>query len=347
MSGKLQLGVDTFGDINVEADTVGAAHSRVLRHVVEEGVIADQSGLDFFGVGEHHRPDYAVSAPEVVLSAIAARTDRIRLGSAVTVLSSDDPVRVFQRFATLDGISNGRAEMILGRGSFVESFPLFGYDLDDYEVLFEEKLALTAKLLKEQPTTWAGSTRSGLSGQDVYPKTENGMRAWVGVGGSAHSAVRAARHNLPLMLAIIGGDPLAFAPLARLYRKELAEFGHEPQPVAAHLLGFVADTDEEARELLWPHFFALMSKMGRERGWRGYGRGQFEAAIGEDGNLLVGAPETVARKIARVATSLDLERVDVKMSNGTLPHDRIARSIELLGDKVAPLVHDMMADQGR
>ncbi|WP_102161219.1 Atu2307/SP_0267 family LLM class monooxygenase [Zhihengliuella halotolerans] len=344
MDKKLELGAETFGDVNVVDETMGAAHARVLRDVVEEGVVADQSGLDFFGVGEHHRADYAVSAPEVVLSAIAARTDQIRLGSAVTVLSSDDPVRVFQRFATLDGISGGRAEMILGRGSFVESFPLFGHDLGDYEILFEEKLALMAKLLREEPTTWAGTTRSRLSAQDVYPKTAEGMRAWVGVGGSPESVVRAARHGLPLMLAIIGGDPLAFAPLADLYRRELTAFGHDPRPVAAHLHGFVADTDEEAAEQLWPHYFAQMTKMGRERGWRGYGRGQFEAAIGPGGNLLVGAPETVARKIAHIATNLGLERLDVKTSNGTLAHDRIVHSIELLGDRVAPLVHDMMAD---
>lgn len=344
MAARLEIGAETFGDVNVDAETDGARHGQVLRDVVAEGVIADQAGLDFFGVGEHHRADYAVSAPEVVLAAIAAQTTSIRLGSAVTVLSSDDPVRVFQRFATLDGVSNGRAEMILGRGSFIESFPLFGYDLQDYEVLFEEKLALMAKLLKEQPVTWSGETRARLSAQEVYPKTEHGMRAWVGVGGSPESVVRAARHNLPLMLAIIGGDPIAFAPFTQLYREQLGAFGHDQQPIAAHLHGFVADTDEEAKELLWPHYFAQMTKMGRERGWRGYGRGQFEAALGERGNLLVGSPETVARKIVHIATHLGLSRLDLKMSNGTLPHPAIAHSIALLGDKVAPLVHDMMAD---
>ncbi|GAB3668281.1 LLM class flavin-dependent oxidoreductase [Zhihengliuella somnathii] len=344
MTTRLEIGAETFGDVNVDAETDGARHSRVLRDVVAEGVIADQSGLDFFGVGEHHRADYAVSAPEVVLAAVAAQTTSIRLGSAVTVLSSDDPVRVFQRFATLDGVSNGRAEMILGRGSFIESFPLFGYDLQDYEVLFEEKLALMSKLLQERPVTWSGETRASLSAQEVYPRTEHGMRAWVGVGGSPESVVRTARHNLPLMLAIIGGDPLAFAPFTQLYREQLDAFGHDQQPIAAHLHGFVADTDDEAQELLWPHYFAQMTKMGRERGWRGYGRGQFEAALGERGNLLVGSPETVARKIVHIATHLGLSRLDLKMSNGTLPHPAIARSIELLGDRVAPLVHDMMAD---
>ncbi|WP_309081251.1 LLM class flavin-dependent oxidoreductase [Zhihengliuella sp.] len=344
MSGMLELGVETFGDVNVEADTPGGNHARVLRDVVEEGVLADQAGLDFFGVGEHHRADFAVSAPEVVLAAVAARTERIRLGSAVTVLSSDDPVRVYQRFATLDGVSGGRAEMILGRGSFIESFPLFGLSLDDYEVLFEEKLALMAKLLREEPVTWDGRTRARLSAQDVYPRTEGGLRAWVGVGGSPESAVRAARRDLPMMLAIIGGDPLAFKRFADLYRNALEEFGHAPRPVGAHLHGFVADTDEQAKELLWPHYFAEMSKLGRERGWRGYGRGQFEAAAGPEGNLAVGSPETVARKIARVAGRLGLSRVDLKLSSGTLPHADIARSIELLGDRVAPLVHDMLAD---
>ncbi|GAA3699943.1 LLM class flavin-dependent oxidoreductase [Zhihengliuella alba] len=344
MDSVLELGVETFGDVNVEAETEGHAHARVLRDVVEEGVLADQAGLDFFGVGEHHRADYAVSAPEVVLAAVAARTERLRLGSAVTVLSSDDPVRVYQRFATLDGISGGRAEMILGRGSFIESFPLFGYDLHDYEVLFDEKLDLMRRLLREEPVTWAGRTRSRLTGQDVHPRTEGGLPAWVGVGGSPESAVRAARRELPMMLAIIGGDPLMFKQFADIYRNALEEFGHGPRPVGAHLHGFVAETDEQAKELLWPHYYAQMSKMGRERGWRGYGRGQFEASAGPEGNLAVGSPETVARKIARVARHLGLARMDLKLSNGTLPHGEIARSIELLGTRVAPLVRDMLAD---
>ncbi|MGG5753138.1 LLM class flavin-dependent oxidoreductase [Zafaria sp. Z1313] len=345
MGGTLELGVETFGDITAGADGTPESDAQVLRDVVEQGVLADQAGLDFFGVGEHHRPDYAVSAPEVVLGAIASRTSAIKLGSAVTVLSSDDPVRVFQRFATVDGISGGRAELILGRGSFIESFPLFGYELSDYEVLFEEKLALMAKLLRPGPTTWSGSTRSALHAQEVYPRTEHGMRAWVGVGGSPESVVRAARHSLPLMLAIIGGDPLAFKPFVKLYGRTLEEFGHAAQPVGAHLHGFVAASDEEAKEALWPHYRAQMDKLGRERGWPAYSRGRFEAAASPEGNLVVGGPETVARKIADIASGLGVQRLDLKLSAGTLPHSAIMGSIELLGTRVKPLVDELLAER--
>ncbi len=238
MPQELELGLDTFGDVTVDADGRLLSAAQVIRHVVEEGVLADELGLDFFGVGEHHRPDLAISAPEVVLATIAGRTSRIRLGSAVTVLSSDDPVRVFQRFATLDALSGGRAEVIVGRGSFVESFPLFGFRLEDYELLFEEKLALFATLLEEKRVTWSGTTRAPLRDQRVYPPTESGsLRTWVGVGGSPESVVRAARYGLPLVLAIIGGQPLRFAPLVQLYHRSLEQFGRPPQPVAVHSPG--------------------------------------------------------------------------------------------------------------
>lgn len=340
----LELGLDTFGDVTVDDDGNPLAQHQVIRNVVEEALLADQLGLDFIGVGEHHRPDLAISAPEVVLAAIAARTKHIHLGSAVTVLSTDDPVRVYERFATLDALSQGRAEIILGRGSFTESFPLFGYGLDQYEVLFEEKLQLFAELLKEGPVTWSGSTRPALTGQRAYPTTEAGaLRAWVGVGGSPESVVRAARYGFPLVLAIIGGPPRRFLPFADLYRRALAEFGHTDRPVAVHSPGYVADTDERAREELWPHYSAFHARIGRERGWAPMTRAQFDASTGPDGALFVGAPETVAAKIVDTAKTLGLARFDMKYSNGTLPHSKMMRSIEMYGAKVVPLVRKALA----
>ena len=342
MDHQLEIGVETFGDVTEDADGRPMHHAAVLRNVVAEGVAAEEAGLDFFGVGEHHRDDYAVSAPEVVLGAIAARTERIRLGSAVTVLSSDDPVRVFQRFSTVDALSSGRAEAILGRGSFIESFPLFGYDLKDYEILFEEKLALFAQLLKEDAVTWSGSTRAALHNQRVFPPTEQGMRAWVGVGGSPESVVRAARHGLPLFLAIIGGNPLAFEGLTRLYKRTLEQAGHADQPIGAHTHGLVADTDEEALEILWPHYKRTMDRLGAERGWPPASRQRFLASASPGGNLVAGSPETVAKKIVHIAKGLGLSRFDIKYSAGTLPHAPMMRSIELLGTKVKPMVLDML-----
>jgi probable LLM family oxidoreductase len=339
----LELGLDTFGDVTFGPDGNLLPQPQVLRNLIDEAVLADQLGLHFFGVGEHHRDDFAVSAPEVVLAAIASRTTGIRLGTAVTVLSSDDPVRVFQRFSTLDAVSNGRAEVILGRGSFTESFPLFGLDLAQYEQLFEEKLNLFAELLKEEPVTWAGETRAALNGQRVYPPTESGsLRTWVGVGGSPQSVIRAAHYGLPLMLAIIGGDPQGFAPLADLYRRALEQFGKTPQPVGVHSPGYVALTDEQAREELWPHQAGLQEKIGRERGWGPLTRERFEHEAGPDGALFVGSPETVATKIVKVAKTLGLSRFDMKYSVGTLPHEKLMSSIELYGSQVAPLVYEQL-----
>ncbi|MFJ3391990.1 LLM class flavin-dependent oxidoreductase [Leifsonia aquatica] len=345
MATRIELGIDTFGDVTRDADGAPLSHAQVLRNVVEEGVLADQVGLDFIGVGEHHREDFAVSAPEVVLAAIAGRTERIHLGSAVTVLSSDDPVRVFQRFATLDGVSNGRAEVILGRGSFIESFPLFGLDLGQYEELFEEKLNLFAELRKQEPVTWEGSLRPSLTGQSVYPHLENGpLKTWIGVGGSPESVVRAAHYGLPLMLAIIGGGPMRFQPLAELYRKALDQFGQDTAlPIGVHSPGFVAATDEEAKEILWPHYEAMTNRIGRERGWPPASRARFEHEAGEDGALVVGSPETVAQKIAYTARGLGIERFDLKISNGTLGHDHLMRAIELYGTEVAPRVHELLS----
>jgi probable LLM family oxidoreductase len=337
---QLELGLDTFGDVTHDDDGALLSQPRVLRNVVDEGVLADQVGLHFFGVGEHHRPDFAVSAPEVVLAAIAAKTTRVHLGSSVTVLSSDDPVRVFQRFSTLDAISHGRAEVIVGRGSFTESFPLFGLDLARYEELFEEKLNLFVELLKEQPVTWSGRTRGALKDQSVYPPTETGsLRTWVGVGGTPESVVRAAKYGLPLMLAIIGGSPLAFAPLVNLYHRALAQFAIDKQPVGAHSPGYIAATDEQARDEMWPHYSAMHARIGRERGWGPMTRAQFDQSAGPDGALFVGAPETVAAKIVKVAKGLGLARFHLKYSAGTLPHAKMMSAIELFGTRVAPLVH--------
>lgn len=340
----LELGLDTFGDVTV--DDAGAARSdaQVIRDVVDEAVLADELGLSFFGVGEHHRPEFAVSSPETVLAAIAGRTRRIRLGSAVTVLSSDDPVRVFQRFATLDAVSSGRAEVILGRGSFTESFPLFGYDLSRYEQLFEEKLDLFAQLLGEAPVHWSGTTRAPLDGRPVVPRTEHGrLRTWVGVGGSPQSVVRAASHGLALMLAIIGGESARFAPYVELYHRALSEHGHDPQPVGVHSPGHLAPTDEQALEEYWPHWKPMRDRIGAERGWPPASVGEFRQAAGPDGAMYVGSPETVARKIATTARVLGLSRFDLKYSAGTLPHDALMRSIELYGTQVAPRVHELLA----
>jgi probable LLM family oxidoreductase len=335
---SLELGLDTFGDATVDADGRPLTHPAVIRNVVEQAVLADRLGLDFFGVGEHHREDFAVSAPEVVLAAIAGRTGRIRLGSAVTVLSSDDPVRVFQRFATLDAVSGGRAEVILGRGSFTESFPLFGYELEDYETLFEEKLDLFSLLLHEEPVTWSGETRSSLRNQRVFPGTEGGLRAWIGVGGSPESVIRAARYGLPLMLAIIGGDPLRFAPFADLYRRALRELGQPELPIGIHSPGHVADTDAEARDQYWEHFREMHRRIGAERGWPPMTRDQFEGQAGPTGALAVGSPDTVAAKIVRAATGLGASRFDMKYSAGSLPHELLMRSIELYATEVVPRV---------
>lgn len=343
MSELLELGLDTFGDVTVDPSGRPLPHPQVVRNVVAEAVLADELGLSFFGVGEHHRSDFAVSAPEVVLAAIAGQTQQIRLGSAVTVLSSDDPVRVYQRFATLDAVSRGRAEVILGRGSFIESFPLFGYRLEDYEVLFEEKLDLFAALRGGGEVTWAGTTRTALDHQRVFPTTAAGLRTWVGVGGSPQSVVRAARYGLPLMLAIIGGQPARFAPLVELYHRALRQHEQPPAPVGVHSPGHVAGSDDEARDQLWPHYAAMHARIGAERGWPPMTRAQFDQAAGPDGALFVGSPETVAAKIVAVTRALGLSRFQLKYSAGTLPHEHLMSSIELYGTKVAPLVHEQLA----
>jgi probable LLM family oxidoreductase len=343
MAQQLEFGLDTFGDVTADADGTLHSQAQVIREVIEQGVLADQLGIDAFGVGEHHRPDFAVSAPEVVLGAIAGRTKRIWLGSAVTVLSSDDPIRVFERFATLDAASNGRAEVTLGRGSFTESFPLFGFDLAQYEMLFEDKLDLFAALIKQEPVTWQGQTRPPLKDQRVYPPLDKPpLKTWIGVGGSPESVVRAARYDMPLMLAIIGGDPKRFLPYVDLYHRALKEFGRSPKPIGLHSHGYVADSDAQAREELWPHHKAMRDRIGAERGWPPVTRASFDYEA-DEGSLYAGSPETVARRIAATATALGIARFDMKYSSGTLPHDKLMRSIELYGTKVMPLVREMLA----
>jgi probable LLM family oxidoreductase len=342
MTEPLAFGLDTFGDVTVDVEGRRLSGAEVIRNVVEQAVLADRVGVDAFGIGEHHRDDFAVTAPEVVLAAIAARTERIKLGTAVTVLSSDDPIRVYERFATLDAVSNGRAEITLGRGSFIESFPLFGYDLDDYEKLFTEKLDLFAAVRAEQPFSWEGTVRPPLEHADVFPKTESGsITTWIGVGGTPESVVRAARYGFGLMLAIIGGDPARFAPYAELYRRALAELGTPELPIGVHSPGFIADTDEDARELLFPYFKAQRDRIGRERGWPPATRAQFDAEVA-DGAVFAGSPETVAAKIARTAQTLGLSRFDLKYSNGALPHEHLMHAIELYGNEVIPRVRKLL-----
>lgn len=342
-AGRVELGIDTFGDVTVDADGKVLPQAQVLRNVLEEGILADQAGIDFIGVGEHHRDDFAVSAPDVVLAALASRTERIRLGSAVTVLSSDDPIRVFQRFSTLDALSSGRAEVILGRGSFTESFPLFGLPLSDYERLFTEKLDLFSALLKQGPVSWSGSIHPGLKDQLVYPPVENGqLKTWIGVGGSPESVVRAVQYELPMMLAIIGGDPARFRQFVDLYHRAAEQLQKPVLSMGVHSPGHIAETDEEARTQLWPGYKAMHDRIGGERGWGPTSIARFNAEA-DMGSLYVGSPETVAKKIAKTVKVLGVGRFDMKYSSGTLPHEHMMKSIELYGTKVMPMVRDILA----
>lgn len=339
----LVFGLDTFGDVPEDESGALVSHARAIRQVVEEAVLADDIGVDVLALGEHHRPEYSVSSPETVLAGIATRTRRIRLSSGVTVLSSDDPVRVFQRFATVDALSGGRAEVILGRGSFTESFPLFGYDLSDYDTLFEEKIELFVRLLEEKPVTWKGTMRAPLENAEVFPTTESGhLTTWVGVGGSPQSVVRTARYGLPLMLAIIGGSPERFAPYLDLYRRAAAKFNTTAHPVGMHSPGFIADTDEAAREVFWPSYRTMRDRIGALRGWPPLRREEYEHEI-EHGSLYIGSSETVARKIARAVRGLGVGRFDLIYTVGSQPISARLRAVELYGTKVIPMVRDILA----
>ena len=344
---QFEVGVFTFGDHGPDPHggrTVSPAER--MRQIVEEAVLAEQVGLDVFGVGEHHRDDFLVSAPEVVLSAIAARTQRIRLTSAVTVLSSDDPVRVFQRFATLDLLSDGRAEVLAGRGSFTESFPLFGYALEDYDRLFAEKLELLLALRASTRVTWQGGTRAPLEDQPVYPRpVQDPLPVWVGVGGTPHSALRAGMLGLPMALAIIGGMPERFVPFATLHREGLRRAGIDPQSVPMSVNGhaFVASTEEQAADVAFAPYATVMTRIGRERGWPPMTRGQFDAMRARGGSLSVGDPAQVAQKILDQHTLFGHRRALFQMGLGTLPHAHVLRAIELLGTEVAPLVRREVA----
>lgn len=340
----LQFGLDTFGDVTVDGAGKPVTQAQVIRDVVAQGVLADSLGVDYFAIGEHHRPDFAVSAPDTVLAGLATATGRIRLGSAVVVLSSDDPIRVYERFATIDALSGGRAEPVLGRGSFIESFGLYGFDLADYEKLFEEKLEVFSLLREEGRVTWSGTYRTPLADVDVFPKTEGGrMRSWVAVGGSPQSVVRAAHRGFGLQLAIIGGPAQRFKPFADLYRRAVDEFGVTTEmPVAVHSPGHVAETDELAAEQLFPHFKAQRDRIGRERGWGAMGSDEFTNEI-EHGALYVGSPETVAAKIAATVRELKVDQFDLKYANGPMPHSQLMKSIELYATRVVPLVREMLA----
>ena len=340
---EIRFGLDTFGDMSLDDNGQPLTAAQTIRNVVEQAKLADELGLNNFNIGEHHRDDYAVSAPDTVLAGIATVTKQITLGTGVTVLSSEDPVRVFQRFATIDAMSNGRAEITAGRGSFIESFPLFGYELSDYGQLFEEKLELLVELLKEKPVTWSGQLRAALNNQEVYPKTEGGaIPLRVGVGGSPDSVVRAARLGIPMALAIIGGDPARFAPFSNLYREQLERLGKEQLPISIHSPGFVADTDEEAVELQWPHHEKAFGRIGKERGWAPMTKMHFISEV-NGGSLYVGSPETVAHKIAYAIKSVGAQRFDMKYATGPMPHSHLLRSIELYATKVVPMVKELLS----
>jgi len=338
----MEIGIYSFAETGLDPETGRQLRAgERVRHLIEEIELADQVGLDVFGVGEHHRPDYAVSSPVVVLAAAAARTRKIRLTSAVSVLSSDDPVRVFQDFALLDLISGGRAEIMAGRGSFIESFPLFGQDLKDYDALFREKLELLLEIREEERVTWSGRHRPSIDGRGIYPRPQQDpLPVWIAVGGTPESVVRAGTLGLPMALAIIGGEPARFRPIVELYREAAARAGHDPEalPVGINSHGFLAEDSRTAAELAFPPFAETMSRIGRERGWPPAHRRQFEVDRGPGGALFVGTPEEVAEKILRQHELFRHDRFLIQLTVGPMPHAAVLRAIELLGTQVVPLV---------
>jgi probable LLM family oxidoreductase len=344
----MEIGVYTFVE-NTPHPTTGRIldPAQRLRDLIEEVELADQVGLEVFGIGEHHRTDFLASAPIVMLGAAAERSKRIKLSTAVTVLSSDDPVRVYEQFATLDLLSGGRAEIMAGRGSFIESFPLFGYDLDDYDSLFAEKLDLLIKIRDNPRVTWHGEHRAQLRDQGIYPRTSNKIPIWVAVGGNPQSAFRAGSLNLPMALAIIGGMPERFAPFVQIFRQAAQQAGHDAEklPFGVNTHGYVADTSQQAANEFFPSYAAQMTHIGRERGWPPTTRAQFEAGRGPRGHLAVGSPQEVVEKILRQREALGHQRYLMQMSVGTMPHAQTMRSIELLGTKVAPAVRQAVKDR--
>lgn len=344
---EVQFGLDNFGDLPLDEHGKPTSHAAAIRQVVEEAALADKLGVDVIALGEHHREEYSISSPETVLAGIASVTKNIRLASGVTVLSSDDPVRVFERFATLDALSSGRAQVILGRGSFTESFPLFGYDLRDYEVLFEEKIDLFSKLLDEKPVTWSGSTRASLTDADVFPKTESGrLETLVGVGGSPQSIIRAVKYDFPVMLAIIGGDPARFRPFTQLYREAAKEMGKTAHPIGVHSPGFIADTDEEAIEKSFPYFKTAFDAIGKTRGWPPMSREHFLQEV-KHGSMYVGSPETVAQKIASTMHTVDANRFDLVYGFGPVPASERLHTVELYAKEVIPRVKELLKERQR
>ncbi|MDE1996180.1 MAG: LLM class flavin-dependent oxidoreductase [Rhizobiaceae bacterium] len=346
----MELGLYTFADINPDpALDKGAEAARRLNDLIEEIELADQVGLDVFGLGEHHRPDYAASAPAVALAAAAARTKNIRLTSAVTVLSSDDPVRVFQQFSTLDLLSNGRAEIMAGRGSFIESFPLFGYNLEDYDQLFEEKLDLLLAIRDGEHVTWTGELRAPIHGRGVYPRPlQNPLPIWIAVGGTPQSVARAGALGLPMAIAIIGGEPRRFAPLVDLYREAARRAGQDAAKLktSINVHGFIADTTDAAADQFYGPQAEVMNRIGRERGWGPTSRAHFDQSRGPNGANFVGEPELVAEKIIAHHKLFKNDRFLLQMAIGTMPHSQIMRGIELYGAKVAPLVRKALTEQG-
>lgn len=345
MAGKKEkylFGLDSFGDLATKEDGTRLNYAEAIRLVVDEAVLADKLGVNVIALGEHHREDYAISSPEMVLAAIASKTKHIKLASGVTVLSSDDPVRVFERFSTLDAVSRGRAQIILGRGSFTESFPLFGYDLRDYEALFEEKIELFSKLLLEKPVTWQGTHAQSLDKADVFPKSESGkLETMVGVGGSPNSVVRAAAYDMPVMFAIIGGSPDRFVPYVELYKRATEQFGRVAHPIGMHSPGFIADTDEEAVKSAFPFFKEQMDRVGKTRGWAPLSREHFLNEV-THGSMYVGSPETVAQKIARAMKMLGAVRFDMVYGFGPVPASMRRHMIELYGKEVIPRVRELL-----
>lgn len=343
---RLELGLNSFGDVASDDDRM-LSDAETVRLLIEEVQLAERVGLDIFSVGEHYRENQVDSATSVLLAAMSGVTERIRLGTAVTVLSTNDPVRLFHQFSTLDAASNGRAEIVLGRASATESFPLFGYEIADVENLFDEKLDLFLTLQRGGPTTWSGSTRTALTGQTLHPRMrEGGIPTWIGVGGSPDSVVRAARYGLPLMMAIIGGTPQRFARNVQLYERALDQFGQAPQPIGQHSLGLVAATDAEARELWWEYWQPVVAMIARERGFYEPTRERYDNEL-DTGALFVGSPETVARKIATMARDLHLTRFDLKYDLVGLPKDARAQTIDLLGREVAPMVNDLLTKEAQ